>query len=71
MDTNWIPNVNFGSGIGGWEFDRIYVNDRENDRVFEMVPVAPVVSSAEPLSLSSLLLGEPQATRPARERKEK
>ena len=38
LETNWIPNLNFGSGVGGWEHDRIYVNDRENDRVFELDP---------------------------------
>jgi DNA-binding beta-propeller fold protein YncE len=38
LETNWIPNLNFGSGLGGWEHDRIYINDRENDRVFEVSP---------------------------------
>ena len=38
LETNWIPNLNFGSGVGGWEHDRIYISDREADRVFELDP---------------------------------
>ncbi len=38
LPSSWIPNLNFGSGIGGWELDRIYVNDLTRNRVFELVP---------------------------------
>jgi sugar lactone lactonase YvrE len=38
LPSGWIPNLNFGSGVGGWELDRIYVSDMGGDRVFELQP---------------------------------
>ena len=34
--TSWIPNMDFGSGLGGWSRDRLYVNSRGQDTVWEL-----------------------------------
>lgn len=36
MYTGWIPNMQFGSGVGGWDPDTLYVLDFSQDRVFEV-----------------------------------
>lgn len=35
-ETSWIPNLQFGSGYGGWESDHLYVLDISGDRVFDI-----------------------------------
>ena len=35
-DSNWIPNMQWGSGIGGWDPNILYVIDREKDVVYEV-----------------------------------
>lgn len=37
-ETGWIPNLQWGSGFGGWDDHTLYVLDFSADRVFE-VPV--------------------------------
>lgn len=37
-ETAWIPNLQWGSGIGGWDRETLYVLDFSGNRVFE-VPV--------------------------------
>lgn len=37
-DSSWIPNFQWGSGIGGWKEDHIYVLDMGAERAYE-VPV--------------------------------
>ncbi len=37
LPSFWIPNMHWGTGIGGWEEDTLYVMDRERGRVFELV----------------------------------
>lgn len=34
--TGWIPNMQFGSGVGGWEKETLYVLDFSQNRVFEV-----------------------------------
>lgn len=36
LDSEWIPNLHWGNGVGGWATDRLYVMDRENAGVFEL-----------------------------------
>ena len=36
LPSEWIPNLHWGPGIGGWEKDRLYVADRDAGRVFEI-----------------------------------
>jgi sugar lactone lactonase YvrE len=36
LDSEWIPNLHWGNGVGGWERDRLYVMDRANFGVFEL-----------------------------------
>ena len=38
LPSGWIPNLNFGSGVGGWDDHKIYVSDLTEDRVFELDP---------------------------------
>ncbi len=33
-ETSWIPNLHFGSGIGGWDDSLLYVMDRGQNRTF-------------------------------------
>ncbi|HEY0705516.1 MAG TPA: SMP-30/gluconolactonase/LRE family protein, partial [Polyangia bacterium] len=35
-DSQWIPNMQWGSGIGGWDPNILYVSDREADVVYEV-----------------------------------
>ncbi|HEY0711589.1 MAG TPA: SMP-30/gluconolactonase/LRE family protein [Polyangia bacterium] len=35
-DSGWIPNMQWGSGIGGWDPNILYVSDREADVVYEV-----------------------------------
>ncbi len=35
-DTGWIPNLQWGSGIGGWDRETLYVVDFSADRLFEV-----------------------------------
>ena len=37
-DTDWIPNMQWGSGIGGWQTDHLYVLDITAAKMYE-VPV--------------------------------
>ncbi len=34
LPSSWIPNMHWGSGVGGWEEDVLYVMDRDQGRVF-------------------------------------
>lgn len=34
LPSSWIPNMHWGSGIGGWEKTVLYVMDRDQGRVF-------------------------------------
>lgn len=36
LDAFWIPNLHWGSGQGGWEADRLYVMNRDDDSIFEV-----------------------------------
>lgn len=36
VDTSWIPNMQWGSGINGWEKETLYVLDFSASRVFEV-----------------------------------
>lgn len=36
LDSEWIPNLRWGNGVGGWARDTLYVMDRENAGVFEL-----------------------------------
>ncbi len=36
QDTGWIPNMQFGSGIGGWDAHTLYVLDIGGGHVFEV-----------------------------------
>lgn len=45
LPAGWIPNMHFGSGVGGWDENRLYVMDLGGDRVFELdlgVPGIPL-----------------------------
>jgi sugar lactone lactonase YvrE len=35
-ESMWIPNMQWGSGVGGWNPRILYVIDREEDRVYEL-----------------------------------
>lgn len=37
LPSFWIPNMHWGTGLGGWQEDTLYVMDREEGRVFELV----------------------------------
>lgn len=32
--STWIPNLHFGSGLGGWDSHTLYVMDRDEGRIF-------------------------------------
>ncbi len=34
LPSGWIPNVSFGSGLGGWDSNTLYIADRDSGRVF-------------------------------------
>jgi len=34
-DTTWIPNMQWGSGVGGWETETLYVLDIQSDKMYE------------------------------------
>jgi len=34
-DTTWIPNMQWGSGVGGWETETLYVLDIASDQMYE------------------------------------
>ncbi len=36
LSSEWIPNLRWGTGIGGWKADRLYVMDRMAGRMFEL-----------------------------------
>lgn len=36
LPSFWIPNMHWGSGIGGWDENILYVMDRDEGRVFEL-----------------------------------
>ena len=33
LESQWIPNLHWGSGVGGWSKDLLYVMDRDDDSV--------------------------------------
>ncbi len=35
-ESNWIPNMQWGSGVGGWNPSMLYVIDRDEDQVYEL-----------------------------------
>lgn len=37
-ETFWIPNLHWGSGVGGWDKDALYIQDRLDDTMFEVRP---------------------------------
>ncbi len=44
QDTEWIPNLQWGSGLGGWAEDKLYVLDIAASRMYEVplgVPAKP------------------------------
>jgi hypothetical protein len=44
QDTEWIPNMQWGSGLGGWAEDHLYVLDITASKMFEVplgVPAKP------------------------------
>ena len=34
LNSSWIPNLHWGSGVGGWEEDILYVMDRDTNNVY-------------------------------------
>lgn len=36
--TFWIPNLHFGLGVGGWETDALYIQDRLDDSMLVVYP---------------------------------
>ncbi len=36
LPSQWIPNMHWGSGIGGWDENILYVADRDEGRLFEL-----------------------------------
>jgi sugar lactone lactonase YvrE len=36
LDSNWIPNLHWGKGYGGFERDYLYVSDRDRGRLFAL-----------------------------------
>jgi len=41
LDSGWIPNVHWGSGLGGWDRNTMYVADRDQGRLFGLEVGAP------------------------------
>ncbi len=45
MPSYWIPNMDFGVGVGGWDTERMWVIDRDTDQIFGLdigVPGRPL-----------------------------
>ncbi|MEZ4319661.1 MAG: SMP-30/gluconolactonase/LRE family protein [Myxococcota bacterium] len=36
LPSSWIPNLRWGSGVGGWDPETLYVADRDQGRVFAL-----------------------------------
>ena len=36
LPSSWIPNMHWGSGVGGWDPEVLYVADRDQGRLFAM-----------------------------------
>ena len=36
LDSEWIPNLHWGNGVGGWALDHLYVMDRDGQGVFDL-----------------------------------
>lgn len=36
LESEWIPNLHWGSGAGGWDADRLYVMDRMTNGMYEV-----------------------------------
>lgn len=36
LDSQWIPNLHWGLGLGGWDSQTVYVADRERSRLFAL-----------------------------------
>ncbi|MBL4687477.1 MAG: SMP-30/gluconolactonase/LRE family protein [Nannocystaceae bacterium] len=36
LPSGWIPNMHFGSGVGGWDNWRLYVIDINDDQLYEL-----------------------------------
>jgi hypothetical protein len=53
LPSAWIPNMHFGSGLGDWRKDRLYVADREGARLFELDTQTPPSPDAWPPSLQA------------------
>ena len=34
LPSSWIPNMHWGSGVGGWDAEVLYVSDRDQGRLF-------------------------------------
>jgi hypothetical protein len=34
--TEWIPNIHWGSGIGGWDNKKAYIINRDKNQVFAL-----------------------------------
>lgn len=52
VDTNtfWIPNLHWGSGVGGWDANTLYIQDRFSDELLAAptgIPGAPVALQPE------------------------
>ncbi len=47
-DTSWIPNMQWGSGVGGWDRETLYVLDFSQSRQFEVVLGVPDKPRAYP-----------------------
>ena len=52
IDTNtfWIPNLHWGNGIGGWDANTLYVQDRFTDELLAVptgIPGSPVALQPE------------------------
>jgi sugar lactone lactonase YvrE len=48
LDSGWIPNVHWGSGLGGWDKNTLYVADRDQGRLFGLEVGAPGVPQPFP-----------------------
>ena len=47
-ETNWIPNMQWGSGIGGWEVESLYVLDISANKMYEVPLGVPSKQYAYP-----------------------
>jgi hypothetical protein len=47
-DTEWIPNMQWGSGVGGWVEDSLYVLDIAANKMFEVPLGVPGKERAYP-----------------------